>query len=59
MKVKSMIEAQTAVMMICWSSGGMPHSAWQLTASAYALVVNYQAEHGIPCLDRQIILSEI
>ena len=32
-----MIEAQTSDMMICQSSEGMPHSAWQLTALAVKL----------------------
>ena len=45
---KLMIEAQTLDMMICWSSKGMLHFAWQLTASTYASEVNYQAEHGFP-----------
>ena len=50
-----MIAAQTSDMMICRSSGGTLHSAWQLTASA----VNYQAERDIPPSDRQLILSEV
>ena len=52
-----MIETQTLDMVIGWSSGGMPRSAWQLTASAYPSAVSYQAEHGLPPSDRQIILS--
>ena len=43
-KTKSMMKAQTSDVMICRSSGGMLHSAWQLTTSA----VTSQAEHGIP-----------
>ena len=52
---KSMIGAQTLDMMIFRSSGETPCSAWRLTASA----ANYQAEHGIPTLEQQIIMSEV
>ena len=46
-----LIEAQT-VDRICRSSGGMLLSDLQSTASAYALMVDYQAEHCIPPPDQ-------
>ena len=58
MKTKSMIAVQTSDIIICRSSGGMPHPAWLLTTMAYASGVSYQAEQGIPPSDRKIIMSE-
>ena len=55
-----MIEAQTTDMMICPSEGGIPCSAWQLTAEASAEVaVNCQAERSILPKDLQIIRSDV
>ena len=57
-----MIKIQTLDMMICQFLGEMLHSTWQLIASALSAVsavFSYQAEHGIPPKDRQIIMSEV
>ena len=45
--------------MICRSWGGVPRSAWQVTASAYVPAVSYQAEQSIPPEDRLMIMSEV
>ena len=55
MKTKLMIKAQTMDMVICWSSGGMSHSAWLLNISAYASVENCKTEHSIPPSDQHIM----
>ena len=53
MKTKWMIVTQTSDMMTYGSSGGMPRSAWPLSAEPF------QAQHGIPPEDRQIIMSVV
>ena len=40
-------EAQTSDMMICWSEGAKPNSAWELTGEASAKALTGQAECGI------------
>ena len=47
--------AQTSDSIICRSSRGMPHSAWQLTASA----VSYQTKRSVPPEDGQIIMFDV
>ena len=58
MKTKSMIRVQTSDMMIGRAEGEMTclRGNWP---TAHASAVNYQAGHGIPPFDRQIITSEV